>query len=40
MMYRLPADFIAIHIFPRFAIFYCQVFCFEVFDNIHVFTLN
>jgi len=40
MIYHLPADFMAIYMFPRFAIFYCQVFYFEVFDNFHVFTLN
>ena len=28
MVWRLPADFMAIYIFPRFAIFYCQVFLF------------
>ena len=36
MVYRLPADFMAIYIFPRFAIFYCKVFYFEVLDNFHV----
>jgi len=32
---RLPADFMAVCIIPRFAIFYCQVF-----HNFHIFTLN
>jgi len=28
MVLRLPADFMAIYIFPRFDIFYCQYFLF------------
>ena len=34
MVQRLPADFMALGIIPRFAVFYCQVF-----HNFHIFTL-
>jgi len=40
MMYLLPTDFMAIYIFPRFAIFIVKFFYFVVFDNFHLFTLN
>ena len=37
MMYRLPAEFIAIYIFPRFATFYFQVFFILTFLIISMF---
>jgi len=40
MLWRLRAELMAIYIYPRFAIFYCQLFYVEVFDNFHLFTLN
>jgi len=40
MIYRLPAGFMAIYMFPKFAIFYCQIFYLKVFDNFYAFTLN
>jgi len=32
MVWRLPADFMALSTIPRFAIFYCQVFIFSSFS--------
>jgi len=40
MVWRFPADFMALCILPRFAIFYCQVLYFQFFLNFHIFTLK